>query len=181
MRRLRSLQDRLGLYKIHPDAGSQESPPVDPSSAGSDVFIVHGHNGETKETVARFLGKLLDQQPVILHEQADRGRTTIEKFEDHSAQASCAVVLLTADDAGGPQNGTHQPRARQNVVLELGFFLGRLGRDRVVILYEPGVELPSDLQGVLYIELDKAKAWRMSVARELREIGLQIDPQALLS
>lgn len=93
--------------------------------------------------------------------------TARAEFEEHSAQASCAVVLLTADDTGGPRNGGHQPRACQNVVLELGFVLGRLVRDRVVILYEPGVELPSDLQGVLYIELDRAKAWRMSVAREL--------------
>jgi predicted nucleotide-binding protein len=181
MRRLGSLKDRLGLLHIHPDATTPAAPPPDSSVVGEDVFIVHGHDGEAKVTVARFLEKLVGRQPIILHEQADRGRTIIEKFEHHAAQAACAIVLLTADDTGGPKGGGQQPRARQNVVLELGFFLGKLGRDRVVILYELGVELPGDLQGVLYTALDGPGAWRNAVARELEAAGLQIDPRALLS
>jgi predicted nucleotide-binding protein len=181
MRKLGSLQGRLGLFQVHSDVGARAVQSTGSSAAGTQIFIVHGHDGEAKQTAARFLATLLGQQPVILHEQPDRGRTIIEKFEYYAAQASCAVVLLTADDTGGPVAGNQQPRARQNVVLELGFFLGKLGRDRVIILYEPGVELPSDIHGVLYTELDRTGAWRNAVARELQGIGLEVDTQALLA
>jgi predicted nucleotide-binding protein len=89
-----------------------------------------------------------------------------------------AVVLLTADDRGGLSDTPFEkqkPRARQNVILELGFFLGRLGRDRVCALYEDGIEMPSDYDGVLFIPFDKAGAWQMLLAREIKEAGLPID------
>lgn len=180
VRRLRSIQERLPLYHVHPDATATLPAANHPRAQRDDVFIVHGHDGKTKVEVARFLTALLGRQPLILHEQPDRGRTIIEKFEDHAAQAACAVVLLTGDDKGGPAGGAGQPRARQNVVLELGYFLGRLGRRRVVILYEPNVELPSDINGVLYVKLDNQGVWRNLVARELRAVGLTVDLDALL-
>jgi len=182
MRRLGSIKEQLGLYQLHSSVtalGGEQTP--DSPEVGTEIFIVHGHDGEAKSVVARFLSKLLGQEPVILHEQSNRGLTIIEKFEYHAAQAACAVVLLTADDMGGPKSGEQQSRARQNVVLELGFFIGKLGRDRVVILYEPGVESPSDLQGVLYTPLDSLGAWRMAVASELQAMGLNVDSKALLS
>src|SRR5262249_35828257 len=137
MRRLRSLQGRLPLFSRHPDA--MLTAPAPKASLGTKVFIVHGHDGEAKVTVARFLSKLLTREPIILHEQADQGRTIIEKFEAHAGQVGSAVVLLTCDDEGGEVGKPQQRRARQNVVLELGFFLAKLGRDRVVILREPCV------------------------------------------
>lgn len=173
LRELRSLRDRLGLYELHPDAEAQTKQLK--AAAGTEIFIVHGHDGGTKETVARFLTKLVGRQPIILHELPDRGRTIIEKFEDHAVEAACAVVLLTADDIGGAVNGVQRQRARQNVVLELGYFIGRLGRNHVVILNEPDIELPSDINGILYIELDKNDGWRLAVARELRAIGIEAD------
>jgi predicted nucleotide-binding protein len=115
------------------------------------VFLVHGHNEETKLAVARVLERL-DLQPIILHEQPDMNRTIIEKFEAHS-DVGFAVVLMTADDRGSPSQArpdTYKPRARQNVLLEMGFFLGRLGRGRVCVLYDQVVEMPSDYAGVLY-------------------------------
>ncbi|GGJ90134.1 hypothetical protein GCM10010123_19940 [Pilimelia anulata] len=178
MRRLRSLQERLPLFSQHPDATLTVPAPV--ASLGTDVFIVHGHDGETKVAVARFLSKLLGREPVILHEQADRGRTIIEKFEAHANNVGSAIVLLTGDDEGGAVGRPPQRRARQNVVLELGFFLAKLGRERVVILHEPGVELPSDILGVLYVPLDAGGAWRNAVARELQAAGMQVDLAALL-
>jgi predicted nucleotide-binding protein len=168
------------LFRTHPDA-TAPMPHRNSSAPGGDIFVVHGHDGEAKVTVARFLSSLLARDPVILHEQPDRGRTIIEKFEQHAAQAECAVVLLTGDDDGGPVGGPQQRRARQNVVFELGFFVGTLGRDRVIILYEPEVELPSDLNGVLYIPFDDHGAWRNAVARELRAAGLKVNLAALLS
>jgi predicted nucleotide-binding protein len=109
-----------------------------------------------------------------LHEQPDSGRTIIEKFEDHASEAGFAVVLLTADDVGRARDETTlNPRARQNVVLELGFFIGRLGRGRVVALHEAGVELPSDLSGVLYKPL--AGNWHTALAGELRAAKIEVD------
>ena len=126
IRRLRSIQERLELFRMHPNATPAQSIPG-PAVIGEDIFIVHGHDGATKTTVARFLQKLVGREPIILHEQADRGRTIIEKFEHHAASTACAVVLLTADDEGGIRGADDRlPRARQNVVFELGFFLASL-------------------------------------------------------
>lgn len=170
IRRLESLKGRLGLYQLHPAAttpASTESLAV----LGTDVFIVHGHDRDTKETVARFLSSLTGREPIILHEQPNQGRTIIEKFEACAARTARAVVLLTGDDTGSQiKGGTPRLRARQNVVLELGFFLGKIGRERVIILCDSGVELPSDLRGMSYIILDDGGAWRNAIAREF---GLQ--------
>lgn len=147
-----------------------------PDSADRFVFVVHGHDHGVKEAVARFIEKL-GAKVVVLHEQSDRGQTVIEKFEHHS-DVSYAVVLLTADDRGGQRSASYEeqrPRARQNVILELGFFLAQLGRSRVGVIHEPGVEIPSDYSGVLYIPLDEAGAWRFLLARELRAAGLDVD------
>ncbi len=139
------------------------------------VFVAHGRNSGVKEIVARYLEQI-DLQPVILHEQGNQGRTIIEKFEAH-ADVAYAVVLFTRDDIGHAADRPDQarPRARQNAVLELGFFAGRLGRERVCLLYEEGVEMPSDYAGVLYVQLDDAGAWRLQVAREMKLVGLEID------
>lgn len=114
---------------------------------------------------------------VILREQPNSGRTIIEKFIDFS-DVGFSVVLLTGDDLGGAKETPHdkqKPRARQNVILELGFFLGKLGRKRVCALYQEGVEIPSDYDGVIFIPLDKNGAWHMLLARELKAAGLSID------
>ena len=125
--------------------------------------------------MARYLTKL-KLEPIILHEQANRGRTVIEKFETHS-DVAFAVVLFTPDDIGYPKDHPEEfkPRARQNVVLELGFFMASLGRDRVCVVYKSGVEVPSDYAGILYHQIDDAGAWRLLLAREIKEAGLDID------
>lgn len=137
------------------------------------VFVVHGQDDAAKESVARYLEKLgLD--PVILHEQPSAGRTIIEKFEAHS-RVAYAVVLLTPDDLGKAKTEPElQPRARQNVIFELGYFCGILGRTKVCVLHG-GVELPTDYSGVVYIPLDREGAWKLLLARELHAAGLGID------
>ncbi|OGA67701.1 MAG: hypothetical protein A3G81_11210 [Betaproteobacteria bacterium RIFCSPLOWO2_12_FULL_65_14] len=96
-------------------------------------------------------------EPIILHEQPSMGRTVIEKFEDYAADAQLAFVLLTPDDKVAPADSSNdlKRRARQNVILELGFFLGKLGRlsGRVFLLHKGPIELPSDLSGVIYIDI----------------------------
>lgn len=139
------------------------------------AFVVHGHDEAARETVARFLENL-EFQPVILHEQANKGRTIIEKFEDH-ADVPFAVVLLTPDDVGKlkDEKSDPKPRARQNVILELGFFLGRLGRERVCPLVKGDVETPSDYDGVVYTELDDGGAWKIKLVQELKAAGFDVD------
>ena len=146
----------------------------------NDVFIVHGRDKSTKHTVARFLEKL-GLSPTILHEQPNLGRTLIEKFEQN-AQAAFAVILLTPDDVGGMvgEEDKLKPRARQNVILELGYFLGVLGRDRVCPLIVEGVEIPSDYDGVAYVPLDDLGGWRLELIRELRAAGLDVDANLAL-
>ena len=142
------------------------------------VFIVHGHNDIMKVATARTLEKL-GLIPMILHEQPNKGRTIIEKFERLSTDVSFAVVLLSADD----QQDSGKFRARQNVILELGFFLARLGRDRVMALYDTSsveIELPSDITGVLYEPYDKPEGvWRFELVQELRAAGFDVDASAL--
>ena len=151
---------------------------LDGSDKGSEskkVFVIHGRDEATRETVARFLERL-ELDPVILHEQANNGRTIIEKIECHS-DVAFAVVLLTPDDVGGLKNESHKlkPRARQNVVLELGFFLGKLGRQRVCSLVRGDIETSSDYDGVVYTNLDDAGGWKIKLVQELKGAGFQMD------
>jgi len=103
------------------------------------------------------------------------GLTIIEKFEKHASIHAFAVVVATADDVGGVRSEELNPRARQNVIFEAGFFVGTLGRDQVVILHAEGVELPSDLSGIIYIPLDLANAWRTKLGKEMRAAGINVD------
>lgn len=136
------------------------------------VFVVHGHDEGVRESVARFLEKL-GLEPVILHEQANRGRTVIEKIEGHR-DVGFAVVLLTPDDEGCVKGGQLEPRARQNVLLELGYFLGYLGRDRVCALNRGQIEIPSDFAGVVWTSMND-EGWKQALSRELQDAGYEID------
>lgn len=152
------------------------SAPEPGGSGHRRVFLVHGHDEAALHVVARFL-ETLKQDVIVLRDQPNRGMTIIEKFEEYS-DVAFAVVLLTPDDLGGPAGGDpgdQSPRARQNVLLELGYFLGRLSRQRVCALYSEGVEIPSDYTGVLYVLLDSGGGWRLQLAKELQAAGLPID------
>lgn len=139
------------------------------------VFVVHGHHEALLHQTARFLNQI-GVETVILFEQAGKGQTIIEKLESNSS-VSFAVVLLTPDDLGkaAKDEGDLHPRARQNVILELGFFLGKLNRSNVAVLHDESVELPSDYHGVEYIRIDPSGAWKLKLAKEMKEAGLDID------
>lgn len=148
--------------------------------ASGSVFLVHGRDSARTQLVARFLERMVGNV-TILAEEANKGRTVIEKFEQSARNASFAVVLLTGDDFGGfSGEATSKPaqRARQNVVLELGFFIGAIGRGRVCPLYESGVELPSDYLGIAYVSL--VGDWQLQLARELKAAGFPIDINKIL-
>lgn len=161
------------------DIEINESTPTNSAKSPSGVFLVHGHDLRKSE-VARALRQLTGEEPIILHEQPNRGRTIIEKFERHAGGSAYAVVLATGDDRGGEgASGDLQPRARQNVIFEMGFFVAALGRSRVAVLHDEAVELPSDYKGVLYIPLDSRGAWRHEIARELKDAGIPADTNNL--
>jgi predicted nucleotide-binding protein len=141
----------------------------------SKIFIVHGHDDGSREAVRAFLLHL-GFEPIVLHAQPNKGRTIITKFREEAAGVGFAVVLMTPDDLGKAKSAADlNPRARQNVVFELGFFIGELGPERVAALVKGGVERPSDFDGVVYIDLDDHGAWQMMLARELRAAGLAFD------
>jgi predicted nucleotide-binding protein len=151
---------------------SEQAMPVELDS--KKVFLVHGRDEAVKFAVARFLEKL-GLEPVILHEQPNKGQTVIEKFEANS-DVRFAVVLLTPDDEGRATTGKDlKPRARQNVILELGYFIGKLRRARVCALYKEGVDLPSDIHGVIYVPYDGAGGWCLELAKELKAAGIDVD------
>ena len=137
------------------------------------IFIVHGHDDGARETVARFLERI-GLEAVILHEQANQGRTIIEKVVANS-DVGFAVVLLTPDDEGCVRGGVPEPRARQNVLLELGYFIGRLGRDKVCALKRGTLEVPSDFAGVVWETMDSNGGWKQALARELEAAGHSVD------
>jgi predicted nucleotide-binding protein len=175
IRRLKSLKEQLPLFE-EPASVMPARPEASSTGIVTTVFVVHGHSEAFKQQVSRFLEATTELEPVILHEQANRGRTIIEKFEEHAGRAAFAVILLTGDDDGGVRgSGERHPRARQNVVFELGFFIAALGRSKVAVLYEEDVELPSDMSGVLYTPLDAGGAWKLALGKELRAAGLSVD------
>ena len=143
---------------------------------GKGVFIAHGRDLSRTDSASLLLRECgLD--PVVLYKQPDGGKTVIEKFEDF-ADASFAIVLLTADDVGCLKEaagaGGLQPRARQNAIFELGFFVGRLGRENVCVVADPNLEIPSDYRGVVIIEFDPADQWKHKLTQHLQQAGFEL-------
>jgi predicted nucleotide-binding protein len=174
IRILESIQGRLDLYPEPPSTDATSQIPARQRD-GKKVFIVHGHDEGPREAVRSFLLRL-GFEAIVLHDQPNKGRTIITKFREEAGDAGFAVVLMTPDDQGKAKDATDlKPRARQNVVFELGFFIGELGPERVAALVKGGVERPSDFDGVVYIDIDDGGAWKMMLARELRAAGLSFD------
>lgn len=137
-----------------------------------EIFIVHGHS-ETAKSQLKNLLSALGLQPVILSEQTHRGRTIIEELEHWSTTCSFAFVLMTPDDIGSEEQTTSLRRARQNVILELGWFMGRLGRENVILISQGGLELPSDVLGVLYLPYkNDVHEVAAEISKQLRDVGM---------
>ncbi|ENM5768252.1 nucleotide-binding protein [Vibrio mimicus] len=150
------------------------------SGDSNKVFIVHGHDNEAKLDMARFIEKA-GLEAIVLHEQVSAGNTIIEKIEANN-DVGFAVVLYTPCDVGARNSQDMEllPRARQNVVFEHGYFIGHLGRNRVSAFVKSDIEKPNDISGVVYTELDHAGAWKVTLLKELKAAGYQVDPNALL-
>lgn len=155
-----------------------------------EIFIVHGHNEEMKQTVARTVTKL-GLTPIILHEQPNGGKTIIEKFESNAESINFAIILLSADDLAASVcdlNGVKdkevrqhlEKRARQNVVFEMGYFAGRLGRTNVFFLLQDGVAKPGDLDGIVYTTYEATNSWRFELVKELKNAGYKVSADEIL-
>lgn len=179
LKRLISIMEDAKLVNTSPEDGDTRVVNIENSKR---VFIVHGHDEGMKQAVTRVLEKL-GLKPIILHEQPNQGRTIIEKFSDYS-DVGFAIVLLSPDDICYPKDLGNEvrPRARQNVIFELGFFIGKLGRNRVLALYRESknFEMPSDYSGVLYTTFDSIGQWRLQVVQELKACGYNVDANQLV-
>ena len=169
IRCLEKIRDQLEF----PDEPAYASP----NPFGDDVFIVHGHDEEVKYAVASFIRRL-DLTATILHEQPCIGTTFIEKFEKYANNVGFAIILLTPDDIDNKVE--HQSRARQNVIFELGYFIGKLGRERVFPLFKGKIDIPSDLAGIVYVSMDSTDNWKLKLAQGMKNAGLPIDMNKLL-
>jgi len=175
-----TMLEELKLFGVSPKAENVKKADV---KFLNRVFIVHGHDEAMKQAVARTLERI-GLEPIILHEKPSEGRTIIEKFTDYS-NVSFAVVLLSPDDMAHPKDQPPKDaklRARQNVIFELGFFIGKLGRNRVLVLYqeEKNFEMPSDYSGVLYTPYDDSGRWQFDLIKELKACGYNVDANKLL-
>jgi predicted nucleotide-binding protein len=180
---LKSVVERLPVLPEPSNAGGASASIAGASDLASetDVFIVHGRQTDSAEIVARFI-EHLDLHAIILDEQPNRGATLIEKIEQNTAAVAFAVVLMLADDwARGPDDDAFPEapnRARQNVVLELGYFVGKIGRQRVVALMAPGVEKPSDIHGLAYVPFDDT--WKLRLLKEMKAVFPGLDANKAL-
>lgn len=137
------------------------------------VFIVHGRDNAARRSISEFLAGL-GLEGIVLHDQPNMGRHLLTKFIDEAELVTFAVVLMTADDVGGLPGSPLAPRARQNVILELGYFLAHLGQPKVCALVTPGLDTPSDFDGIVYIPMDSLAEWKRHLYRELRAAGLPV-------
>ena len=176
----------LNLFKIMEEDLTLDANKIikkDKTKLYNEIFIVHGHDEEMKQAVARTVEKI-GLVPIILHEQLNKGRTIIEKFEDYS-DVNFAIVLLSPDDIAYSKDKPPEDkkfRARQNVIFELGFFVGKLGREHVFILYreEHNFEFPSDYSGICYIPYDNQGQWRFDLVGELKSCKYNVDANKLI-
>jgi predicted nucleotide-binding protein len=167
-----AITERLDLYPEATQDTSTASEGVELEKEEA-IFLVHGRNLVVREEVRRFLERVTEQRVIVLDEQANKGQDILGKLLAHAVRATFAVVLLTGDDEGRlAGEGTWLPRARQNVIMELGLFVGLLGRDKVAAIYEQKVEIPSDFLGVAYISLAD---WHLRLAEELKAAGIGVD------
>lgn len=146
----------------------------------SKVFIVHGHDDAAKEAVARFVEKI-GFEAIILHEQASSGKTIIEKIEEYT-NVGFGIVLYTPCDLGASQKEKDhlKPRARQNVVFEHGYLIGKIGRENVCALVKGDIETPNDISGVVYIKMNEGDGWKLAVAKEMKKSGYDVDSNKIL-
>jgi len=173
-----SVKEKIAKGKT--DLKSTSSKMTKSKTDNTKVFIVHGQDETAKLDVARFIEKM-GFEAIILHEQVSSGKTIIEKIEEFS-NVGFGVVLYTPCDIGAKKGdeANLQARARQNVVFEHGYLIAKLGRRNVAALVKSKIEIPNDISGVVYIPMDDHKAWKVEIAKELRNAGYNVDMNLII-
>ena len=171
------IENMIGILNAYLLSGADgDEQPKEENIITNKIFVVHGHGESVNQEVARTIEKL-GLEAIILREQPNVGKTIIEKFEDYAKDVSFAVIILTADEK---MEGVSQFRARQNVIFEMGYFMGALGRKNVMCLLQENVEKPGDIDGVVYTLIDKAGVWKYSLVKELKASGYDVDANKVL-
>lgn len=173
---LKLLLEKMISYQAKKFSSTNQEKEVKQKNMSNKVFIVHGHDNTAKLEMARTLEKA-GFEAIILHEQASAGKTVIEKIEAYTNVAFAVVLYTPCDVARAKEANTDEERsrARQNVVFEHGYLIGKLGRERVCALVKDNIETPGDISGVVYIPMDDAGAWKMALAKEMINVELQVD------
>ena len=184
---LKGICERLELY-YEPAETSQSTSvnervsDVPQSTFGGKVFIIYGRDDGVKGDVALFV-RDLELKEIILDRRPNEGLIAIlDKFEREAKKADFAIALLTPDDVGalkGEADDQIKPRARQNVIFELGYFIKALGREKVCLLITGELENPSDLDGILYVSMNSPNGWHLPLATEMKRAGLTVDLNTL--
>lgn len=171
--RLQELLTVIDEYELADDVANPT--PAASTPAGGEVFVIHGRDEKTRVELELLILKSTGTSAIVLSDQPNRGATVIEKFESAFTPASFAIAIMSADDQGGLMGSDPlQPRARQNVLLELGYAMGKLGRSRTAVLYDPAVDLPSDLGGIAYYPIDAVGKWKTDLLGELQAAGFAV-------
>lgn len=149
------------------------------SNPSQKIFIVYGHDSDTLDQLELILRRA-DLSPYILKNESEESKTIIEALEGNiQTNCGCGIVLLTPDDYGYSKDKTDidkQARARQNVILEMGMVLAAFGRQRTLILKKGNLEIPSDINGVLYIDFnDRVDEVKGKIANKLEKLGFNIN------
>lgn len=177
---LQSLREEVEKYPddilsvpVPADQGPLEQKQRETRAASNVVFIIHGHDELNLLRLKELLRDRWNLEPVVLSAKAGKGRTLIEKFEQEAQRASYALALFTPDDFIEVPGGNGYGQARPNVIFELGWFHGRLGRDRVCILFKKGTKIHSDLDGISRVEFVNSIEERVvEIEKELLEAGI---------
>jgi predicted nucleotide-binding protein len=181
MKALEITKEILEGEDLYGELKSSQSSSIVPTISNK-IFIVHGRDQSLKTDTERFLREL-GLIPVVLHREVDQGKTIIEKFEQHS-DVGYAFILLTPNEISFPSTEndledsrrTKKYRTRPNVIFEFGYFIARLGRDRVCCLHKGNVEVPSDIDGLVYKKVDESiDSQGLAIIRELKAAGYQIN------
>jgi len=156
----------------------EPSPPIVPKQpplTGGHILLVHGRDEAARESVLKFIGQL-GLRVLTLQEQPDGGRNIVERFGELS-NTQFAIILFTPDEiaVSRERSKERQVRVSQHVMFEFGYVVAKLGHRRVCALYDEGVEIPSEVSGVVSIPMDFRGGWRLLVAKEFKQAGVDVD------
>jgi predicted nucleotide-binding protein len=168
----KEVSDRIRLLKEE----SPSTPVLNRSQLlRNNSLLIYGRDEAAKESLSKFIERL-GLRALIFHEEAEGGASIVEKFGQFP-NIDFAIFLFTTGDIAPPRDKTRegQVHVSQNIVFEFGYFVGKLGQKRVCVLYREGVEIPLNYQGIVYIPIDSRGGWRLLVAKEIKEAGIEID------